>query len=93
MPWLRRLVTGLSPWRPGFDSRSVHEKFVVEEVALGKGFRRILPLSPVSIITPMSRDILHLHVATIRRKNGQSLGTFQKSVLLRKSGIVGYENI
>ena len=68
MPWFRRLVTGLSPWRPRFDSRSVHAKFVVDEVALGKGFLRILPFSPVSIIKLMSLDILHLHVATVQKE-------------------------
>jgi hypothetical protein len=40
---------------------------VVDKVALGKDFLRILPLSPVSIITPMPRDILHVHVANIQK--------------------------
>jgi hypothetical protein len=38
VPWLRRLVVGLSPRRPGFDPGSVHMGFVVEEVALGRFF-------------------------------------------------------
>ena len=40
MPWLRRLVTGLSPRRPGFDSGSVHVGFVVDKVTLGQVFSR-----------------------------------------------------
>jgi hypothetical protein len=34
--WFRRLVTGLSPRRAGFDSGSVHVGFLVDEVALGQ---------------------------------------------------------
>jgi len=52
---------------------------VVDEVALGKGFLRILPLSPVSIIIPMSRDILHLQVATIQKENRAKPGNHPKS--------------
>jgi hypothetical protein len=36
VPWLRRLVAGLSPRRPGFDPGSVHVRFVVDKVALGQ---------------------------------------------------------
>jgi len=41
---------------------------VEDEVALGKGFLRMLPLSPVSNIITMSRDILHLQVATVQKE-------------------------
>jgi hypothetical protein len=34
VPWLRRLVAGLPPRRPGFDPGSVHVRFVVSKVAL-----------------------------------------------------------
>jgi len=34
MPWLRRLIAGLSPRRPGFDTASVTLRFVVDKVAL-----------------------------------------------------------
>jgi hypothetical protein len=36
--WLRRLVAGLLPRRPGFDPGSVHVGFVVDKVALGQVF-------------------------------------------------------
>jgi hypothetical protein len=38
VPWLRRLVAGLSPRRPGFNPGSVHMGFVVDKVALGQVF-------------------------------------------------------
>jgi hypothetical protein len=38
VPWLRRLVAGLSPRRPGFDPGSVHVGFMVDKVALGQVF-------------------------------------------------------
>jgi hypothetical protein len=34
VPWLRRLVAGLSLLRPGFDPGSVHVGFVGDKVAL-----------------------------------------------------------
>jgi hypothetical protein len=40
VPWLRRLVAGLSPRRLGFAPGSVHVVFVVGRVALGECFLR-----------------------------------------------------
>jgi hypothetical protein len=48
VPWLRRLVAGLSLWRPVFEPRSVHVGFVVDKVALGQVFSRELRFSPVN---------------------------------------------
>jgi hypothetical protein len=42
VPWLRLLVAGLLPWRPGFAPRSVHAGFLVDKVALGQGFLLVL---------------------------------------------------
>jgi hypothetical protein len=61
-PGLRRLVTGLSPRRPGFYRRSVHVGFVVDKVALGQGFSRELRFSPVNFI------LLVLHYLETRTK-------------------------
>jgi hypothetical protein len=44
VPWLRR--------RPGFDPGPVH---VVEKVALGQVFFRVLRFSPVNFISPVLR--------------------------------------
>jgi hypothetical protein len=38
VPWLRRLVAGLPPRRPGFDPGSVRVGFLVDKVALGQVF-------------------------------------------------------
>jgi hypothetical protein len=50
VPWLRRLVAGLSPRRPGFDPKSVQVGYVVDKVALGQVFLRVLQFSPVNFI-------------------------------------------
>jgi hypothetical protein len=50
VPWLRRLVAGLSPRRPGLDPGSVYVRFVVDKVALGQVFPQVLRFSPVNFI-------------------------------------------
>jgi hypothetical protein len=42
VPWLRSLVAGLSPRRPGFAAGSIHVGFVVDKVALEQVFLRVL---------------------------------------------------
>jgi hypothetical protein len=42
VPWLRRLVSGLSSRRDGFAPRSVHVGFVMKKLALGQVFLRFL---------------------------------------------------
>jgi hypothetical protein len=53
VPWLMRLVAGLSTRRPGFDLGSVHVGFVVDKVALGQVFFRVLRFSPANFIPPV----------------------------------------
>jgi hypothetical protein len=57
VPWLRRLVVGLSPRRPG----SLHVRFVVDRVALGQVF---FPrgLRFLVSITPPSPSVLVYHL-------------------------------
>jgi hypothetical protein len=43
----------LPPRRPGFDPGSVHVGFVMDKVALGQVFSRILRFSPVNFIPPV----------------------------------------
>jgi hypothetical protein len=62
VPWLKRLAAGLSPRRPGFAPGSIHVGFVVDKVALGQVFLRVLPFSPASIIPPL----LHIHLSPPR---------------------------
>jgi hypothetical protein len=61
VPWLRRLVAGLSPRRPAFASRSFHVGFVADIVALGPVFLQVLCFFPVNIIRPwLSMLMYHL---------------------------------
>jgi hypothetical protein len=53
VPWLRRLVAGLSPPRPDFDPGSIHMRFVVDRVALERVFLVLLRFPAVFIISPM----------------------------------------
>jgi hypothetical protein len=54
VPWLRRLVAGLPPRRRGFDPGSVHVGFVMDKVALGQVFPRVLRFSPEYFGFPLS---------------------------------------
>jgi hypothetical protein len=59
MPWLRWLISSLSPQK--HTTESVHVGFVVNKVALGQVFLQILPFSHVNIIPPwLSMLIYHL---------------------------------
>jgi hypothetical protein len=73
-----RLVTGLSPWRPGFDPSFVHVRFAVDKVTLR--------FSPVSIIPPMLHTHLLLHIYIKRRTKERKLETFHKAVFFRNQG-------
>jgi hypothetical protein len=61
--WLRRFVAGLLPRRPGFDPGTVHVGFVVDSVALGQGFLRVLRFYPVNFMSPL------LNYTEKRKKN------------------------
>jgi hypothetical protein len=67
-------------------------KFVVDEVTLGQVFLPTLGFSPVYITPSVMLTHLHLHLAVTGGTNGRSPGTFQKAVLFRKSGKVGYKS-
>ena len=41
VPYVRRSSAGLSPRRPGFDSRSAHVRYVLDEVAQGQNFLQV----------------------------------------------------
>jgi hypothetical protein len=59
LSWLKLLVTGLSPRRPGFALRPDHVGFVVDKVAMGQVSLRVLRFSPVHISPPL----LHTHLS------------------------------
>ena len=53
VPLFRRLVAGLSPRRPELNPRSVCLGFMVEKVALGQVFFRVIRSFRVIVIQPM----------------------------------------
>jgi hypothetical protein len=55
VPWLKRLVAGLSPRSPGFAPGSIHVGFVVGNVALGQVF----PCQYNSTV------VLHTHILSV----------------------------
>jgi hypothetical protein len=60
-PWLRWLVANQSLQSPEFLPDSTHMGYVVDKVALGQIFLRVLRFSPVSIIPPsLSTLVYHL---------------------------------
>jgi hypothetical protein len=57
----RRLVDGFSPQRAAFTPRAVHVGFVVDKVAPGQVFLRVVRFSPVNTIPPL----LYIHSCII----------------------------
>jgi hypothetical protein len=58
VPWLTRLAAGLSSRRPGFPTGSLHVVFVVDKVALGQVFLRVLRFS----LVPFHRGYPYSHM-------------------------------
>jgi hypothetical protein len=64
-------IPGPSPRRHGFDSRSVHVGFEVDEVALGKwSFCVKYGVPNISIMPPMVDTHLHLDTTPYQEKQG-----------------------
>ena len=87
VPWLRRLDVGLTPQRSGFDTRSVHVRFVREKWHCDRLFSDCFGF-PLSV----SFHHLLLHVAVTRKTNKRSLQTFRKAMLYWKSGAIGWKS-
>ena len=75
VPWLRRLVAGLSLQRPQFDPKTVHLWYVVCTITLVQVFLRVLRFSLDNITPPVHHICLYPHVVLSRRTNGRNLGT------------------
>lgn len=78
--WFRRSVAGLSQWGPGVDLRSVHVRYAMNKVVLGRGFLRALRFSLAKIIPPM----LHTHIGlptwcAYQKDKRVSLVTFEQT--------------
>jgi hypothetical protein len=66
----QRLVAGLSTRRPGFDPGSVNVGFVMDKVALGQAFPRVLRFSPVNFIP----SVLHYNRKAEKTSSTSSQG-------------------
>jgi len=58
MPWLRQLVSGISPQRPGFDPRPMHVGYM-DYVDLTQASLLVLQFSPFGINSKFSTLIIH----------------------------------
>jgi hypothetical protein len=90
--WLRRLVAGLPQRRLGFDPGSVHVGFVVDKVALGQGFPRVLRFYPVIFIPPVlhykeKRKKLIIFITVLQNKP-QGCGALHHKIKKNTSGPV-----
>jgi hypothetical protein len=52
-------------WRPGFDHGPVLMKFVVDKLALGEGYLRVLLYSSVSLTLPLIHTHPYLNIPTV----------------------------
>jgi hypothetical protein len=81
-----RLVADPSPRSRGFYPRTVHVRYVVDKVALGRVFLRVLRFLPVTVIPPVLHTHLHLHVALTTQTKGRMPGNLQRTSVLLEIG-------
>jgi hypothetical protein len=75
-------IPGPSPRRHGFDSRSVHVGFQVDEVALGqRSFCVKCGVPNISIMPPMLYTHLHLDTTTYQDEQGTQSNALCTQVL------------
>ena len=58
MPWLRWLITSLSPWRPGFNPLPVHVEFVVDRMEVGQVPAPSTPICMLAVSLRLRHSIL-----------------------------------
>jgi hypothetical protein len=59
VPLLRLLISGLSPRRTRFAPGSVHAGYIMDKVALGQAFLRVLRFLPVNVITSWLSTLIY----------------------------------
>jgi hypothetical protein len=74
VPWLRRLVTGLSQQRPEFVPSSVHLGFAVDDVVQAQVFLQVLRF-PCQYHSTVA---LHTHISTWGRTIGLIVAAVQR---------------
>lgn len=73
MPWLRRLVAGLSPRSPGFDPMSAHVQCMMCKVALGQVPFLSRRFSPLALSFHHCSKLIHLSSMLYNLSNWQRL--------------------
>jgi hypothetical protein len=66
---------------------------MIDKVAVGQVFLRVLRFSPVNIIPPLLQTHLHLNTTLIGMANGRRLGTFKQnntSLISGKIWLIGH---
>jgi hypothetical protein len=76
---VRTLCHGSGLQLPAVDPGPVHVHFVLDKAALTQVFIPVFRHPPVTVMPPLLRIQLHLHVALIKRTNWRNLGMFQKT--------------
>ena len=86
MPFIKWLLAGLSPWRPGFDTgESMWDVWCTKwHLNRFSSYYAILP--PVSIILPTLHTRIHLNAIVIQIHNQAKPGNLQKSNFLSEMG-------
>ena len=79
--YIIKVFAGLSPQRPELDPRSVHVRFVVEKVSLGRICIKVLLFSPVSTVPQVLHIRFHLRVALTTRTKGRRLEPSTRNAL------------
>ena len=93
LPYLRKLVPGLSPRRPSFDSRPGRVKFVMGKQALGQVFHRLIRF-PLPLSFHHCSIIIFVHALLLTE--GQTDEAWERSkqaMLFRKSESIGRKTI
>jgi hypothetical protein len=81
VPWLRLLVAGVSPHRPGFAPGSNHVGKLVNKLSLVQVSLRVLRCSPVYLIPPsLSKVSRHPRLGTSPPPSGRSRGSSVSTV-------------
>jgi hypothetical protein len=73
MPWLRRLITSLTPWKSSFDPKSVHMT-LVDKVALVHVFLQELQFFPSTSFHQCSTLISIYMLLLPERQMGKAWG-------------------
>jgi len=62
--WLRWSFAGISPWRTGFDHKTVHFRFGLDRVVMGEVFLSVLKHFSFPLSVPFHHCYILIHPST-----------------------------